>query len=182
MSDATLLDLPGTPDQDDPALIGAIRDWVGAPPTTPDLDRVLATVLFTDIVESTQRLAELGDEGWRDVLARHDERARAEVARHRGHFVNSTGDGLFATFDGPARAVRCAEAISAAVVELGIQIRAGVHTGEVVLEGDDVRGMAVHVGARVSALAGPTEVFVSQTVKDLWSAQGSSSKTPENMS
>ena len=167
MSDATLRILPGTPDQDDPALIGAIRDWVGAPPTTPDLDRVLATVLFTDIVGSTQRLAELGDEGWRDVLARHDERARAEVARHRGHFVNSTGDGLFATFDGPARAVRCAEAISAAVVELGIQIRAGVHTGEVVLEGDDVRGMAVHVGARVSALAGPTEVFVSQTVKDL---------------
>ncbi len=167
MADATLRTLPGTPDLDDPAVIGAIREWVGAAPTAPDLDRVLATVLFTDIVGSTERLAELGDEAWRSLLAQHDERARGEIERHRGRFVNSTGDGLFATFDGPARAVRCAQAIGAAVGDLGIRIRAGVHTGEVILEAGDVRGIAVHVGARVAALAGAAEVLVSQTVKDL---------------
>jgi class 3 adenylate cyclase len=167
MPDATLRTLPGTPDLDDRAVIGAIREWVGAAPTAPDLDRVLATVLFTDIVGSTERLAELGDEAWRSLLAQHDERARGEIERHRGRFVNSTGDGLFATFDGPARAVRCAQAIGAAVGDLGIRIRAGVHTGEVILEAGDVRGIAVHVGARVAGLAGAAEVLVSQTVKDL---------------
>jgi class 3 adenylate cyclase len=128
--------------------------------------------LFTDIVGSTERLSELGDAGWRSVLASHDERARAEIERHRGRYVDSTGDGLFATFDGPARAVRCAQAIGASVRDLGIQIRAGVHTGEVELDGDDVRGIAVHIGARVGSLAGPSEILVSQTVKDLVAGSG----------
>ena len=178
MPDATFRTLPGTPDLDDPAVIGAIREWVGAAPTAPDLDRVLATVLFTDIVGSTERLAELGDEAWRSLLAQHDERARGEIERHRGRLVNSTGDGLFATFDGPARAVRCAQAIVAAVGDLGIRIRAGVHTGEVILEAGDVRGIAVHVGARVAALADAAEVLVSQTSRIWWSGRGSPSRTP----
>jgi class 3 adenylate cyclase len=167
MPDARVQGLPGISEMDDPALTAAIRDWVGAVPTAPDLDRVLATVLFTDIVGSTERLAELGDASWRSVLARHDERARAEIERHRGRYVTSTGDGLLATFDGPARAVRCAQALRDVVADLGIRIRAGVHTGEVELENENVRGIAVHIGARVAALAGPSEVFVSQTVKDL---------------
>jgi class 3 adenylate cyclase len=167
MPNATLRALPGSPERDDPAVIAAIREWVGAAPPAPDLDRVLATVLFTDIVGSTERLAQLGDDRWRSLVARHDDRSRAEVERHRGRFVDSTGDGLFATFDGPARAVRCAQAIGASLEDLGIRIRAGVHTGEVILEGEAVRGIAVHVGARVAALAGASEVLVSQTVKDL---------------
>jgi class 3 adenylate cyclase len=172
MPDAKVRMLPGTPELDDPAIIAEIREWVGIAPTVPDLDRVLATVLFTDIVGSTERLTEMGDAGWRSVLKRHNERARAEIDRHGGRFVDSTGDGVFATFDGPARAVRCAKAIGAAVGDLGIQIRAGAHTGEVVLEGEAVRGIAVHVGARVAALAGPSEVLVSQTVKDLVAGSG----------
>jgi class 3 adenylate cyclase len=152
--------------------MGHIREWLGVPPPTRDLDRVLATVLFTDIVGSTDRLAELGDDTWRSIIARHDERARAEIERHRGRFIVSTGDGLFATFDGPARAVRCAQAIGASVRDLGIEIRAGVHTGEVELDGDDVRGIAVHIGARVAAVGGSSEVLVSQTVKDLVAGSG----------
>ena len=157
----------------------SVRSWVeeirraaGVAPLAADLDRVLAAVLFTDIVGSTERLAEVGDAEWRAIIARHDERARGEIERHRGHYVDSTGDGLFATFDGPARAIRCAQAIGASVGELGIQIRAGVHTGEVELDGNAVRGIAVHIGARVAALAGPSEVVVSQTVKDLVAGSG----------
>jgi class 3 adenylate cyclase len=155
-----------------PAVLDAIRDFIGVETPPADLDRVLAAVLFTDIVGSTERLTELGDAEWRSVLTRHDERARAEIERHRGRYVDSTGDGVFATFDGPARAVRCAQAIDTSVHDLGIQIRAGVHTGEVELEGDDVRGIAVHIGARVAALAGPSEVLVSSTVKDLVAGSG----------
>ena len=149
-----------------------IREWLGVPAPAPDLDRVLATVLFTDIVGSTERLAEVGDATWRSIIARHDERAQIEIERHRGRFVVSTGDGVFATFDGPARAVRCALAIMRSIEDLGIQIRAGVHTGEIELDGDAVRGIAVHVGARVSALAGPSGILVSQTVKDLVAGSG----------
>jgi len=149
-----------------------IRRVAGVASPPEDLDRVLAAVLFTDIVGSTEHLADVGDAEWRSILARHDERARAEIARHRGRYVDSTGDGLFATFDGPARAVRCAQAIGASVRDLGIQIRAGVHTGEVELDGDAVRGIAVHIGARVAALGGPSEVLVSQTVKDLVAGSG----------
>jgi class 3 adenylate cyclase len=152
--------------------IGHIREWLGVAPPAPDLERVLTTVLFTDIVGSTERLVELGDASWRSLLARHDERALIEIERHRGRFVDSAGDGVFATFDGPARAVLCALAIVRSVQDLGIQIRAGVHTGEVMLEGEAVRGIAVHVGARVASLAGPSRVLVTQTVKDLVAGSG----------
>ena len=156
----------------DTEAMGHIRQWLGFPAPAPDLDRVLATVLFTDIVGSTERLVELGDATWRSIIARHDERARIEIERHRGRFIDSAGDGIFATFDGPARAVRCALAIMRSIEDLGIQIRAGVHTGEVELDGDAVRGIAVHVGARVSSLAGPSGILVSQTVKDLVAGSG----------
>ena len=154
------------------SLAEEVRRVAGVAPPATDLDRVLAAVLFTDIVGSTERLSEVGDAEWRSVLARHDERARMEIERHRGRYVDSTGDGLLATFDGPARAVRCAQAIRASVRDLGIQIRAGVHTGEVELEGPAVRGIAVHIGARVAALGGPSEILVSQTVKDLVAGSG----------
>ncbi len=149
-----------------------VRAFIGAKRPTVGLDRVLATVLFTDIVGSTEQLSQLGDAQWRSILAHHDERARAEIERHRGRYVDSTGDGLLATFDGPARAVRCAQAIGSSVSDLGIKIRAGVHTGELELDGDAVRGIAVHIGARVAALGGPSEVLVSQTVKDLVAGSG----------
>jgi class 3 adenylate cyclase len=135
-------------------------------------DRVLATVLFTDIVDSTERAATMGDRAWREMLVRHHATVRAMLGRYRGREVDTAGDAFFATFDGPARAIRCAAAISEAVRTLGIEIRAGLHTGEVELEGNEVRGIAVHIGARVGALAGPSEVLVSQTVKDLVAGSG----------
>ena len=156
----------------DAASIGHIRKWLGVATPIADLDRVLAAVLFTDIVGSTERLVELGDERWRSLLARHDECARIEIERHRGRFVDSAGDGVFATFQGPARAVRCAQAIAEAVHPLGLEIRAGVHTGEVELEGDAVRGIAVHIGARLAALAEPGQILASSTVKDLVAGSG----------
>jgi class 3 adenylate cyclase len=130
-------------------------------------DRVLATVLFTDIVGSTERAGNMGDRGWKELLERHHQIVRAMLGRYRGVEVSTAGDGFFATFDGPARAVRCAQAIVAAVRPLGIEVRAGVHTGEVEFMGDNVGGMAVHIGARVGAKAGPSEVMVSSTVHDL---------------
>jgi class 3 adenylate cyclase len=149
-----------------------IRRFVGVEVPVAGLDRVLATVLFIDIVGSTELTARLGDTAWKELLADHHERARTEIERHRGTFVDSAGDGLFATFDGPARAVRCAQAIGAAVMPLGIQIRAGCHTGEVELSGTAARGIAVHVGSRVASLARPGEVLVSSTVKDLTAGSG----------
>ena len=137
-----------------------------------DLDRVLATVLFTDIVGSTQKGAGLGDREWRDLLERHHATVRGLIARHRGHEVDTAGDGFFATFDGPARGVRCAQQIVKAVRPLGIEIRAGVHTGECAKIDDKVGGLGVVIGARVGALAGPSEVLVSQTVKDLVAGSG----------
>ena len=127
---------------------------------------------MTDIVGSTQRAAEVGDAEWRRTLAEHDDRAKTEIERFRGTYVDSTGDGLLARFDGPARAIRCAQGIGQAVRPLGVTIRAGLHTGEVELEGDHVRGIAVHIGARVASLAGPSEVLVSSTVKDLVAGSG----------
>jgi len=138
----------------------------------PEPDRVLATVLFTDIVGSTQKAVELGDRRWRELLAGHDAIVRRQLERYRGREVDTAGDGFFATFDGPARAVRCATSIRDAVGALGLEIRAGVHTGECELDGDKVRGVAVHTGARVSALAQPGEVLVSGTVRDLVSGSG----------
>jgi class 3 adenylate cyclase len=130
-------------------------------------DRVLATVLFTDIVDSTRRAAEIGDRDWHALLDAHDAVVRAQLARFRGREVNTSGDGFLATFDGPQRAIRCALSIRDAVHALGIQVRAGLHTGECEVRGDDIGGIAVHIGARVSALAGPNDVLVSSTLRDL---------------
>jgi class 3 adenylate cyclase len=130
-------------------------------------DRVLATVLFTDIVDSTSQSAAIGDRAWSEIQDAHDQVVRAQLARFRGREIRKMGDGFLATFDGPGRAVRCAQAIVAAVRPLGIEIRAGLHTGEIELVGDDVAGIAVAIGARVGALAGTGEVLVSSTVRDL---------------
>lgn len=130
-------------------------------------DRVLATVLFTDIVDSTRRAAEIGDRDWHALLDAHDAVVRAQLGRFRGREVNTSGDGFLAMFDGPQRAIRCAMAIRDAVQALGIEVRAGLHTGECEMRGDDIGGIAVHIGARVSALAGPNDVLVSGTLRDL---------------
>jgi class 3 adenylate cyclase len=135
-------------------------------------DRVLATVMFTDIVGSTAKLAEVGDRGWRELLGRHHAVVRRQLVRFSGREIDTAGDGFFASFDGPARAIRCACAITQAVRELGLEVRAGLHTGECeVLEGK-VGGIAVHIGARVAAGAEPGEVLVSSTVKDLVAGSG----------
>ena len=141
-------------------------------------DRVLATVLFTDIVESTRRAVEMGDRDWHALLDAHDAIVRAQLARFRGREVNTSGDGFLATFDGPQRAIRCAMAIRDAVQSLGIQVRAGLHTGECEVRGDDIGGIAVHIGARVSALAGPNEVLVSSTLRDLVIGSGTRVRGP----
>jgi class 3 adenylate cyclase len=133
----------------------------------PDPDRWLATVLFTDIVDSTVTAAALGDRHWQELLEKHHELVRRELDRYGGREVDTAGDGFFATFDGPARAVRCARAIAEAVTTLGLEVRAGVHTGEVELVDGKVGGIAVHIGARIAHEAGPGEVLVSSTVKDL---------------
>ena len=130
-------------------------------------DRVLATVLFTDIVDSTRRASEIGDRDWHALLDAHDAVVRAQLAHFRGREVNTSGDGFLAMFDGPQRAIRCAMSIRDAVQALGIQVRAGLHTGECEVRGDDIGGIAVHIGARVSALAGPNDVLVSSTLRDL---------------
>jgi class 3 adenylate cyclase len=130
-------------------------------------DRILATVLFTDIVDSTRRAAEIGDRDWHALLDAHDVIVRAQLNRFRGRVVNTSGDGFLAMFDGPQRAIRCAVAIRDAVQGLGLQVRAGLHTGECEIRGGDIGGIAVHIGARVSALAGPNDVLVSSTLRDL---------------
>jgi class 3 adenylate cyclase/pimeloyl-ACP methyl ester carboxylesterase len=130
-------------------------------------DRVLATVLFTDIVDSTRRAAEMGDRDWHALLDAHDAIVRSQLARFRGREVSTSGDGFLAMFDGPQRAIRCAMAIRDAVQSLGIEVRAGLHTGECEARGEDIGGIAVHIGARVSALAGPNDVLVSSTLRDL---------------
>ena len=150
----------------------AIRSFLGLARPPSGSGRVLSTVLFTDIVDSTRRAAEIGDEKWKRLLADHRARTREELARHRGREVDTTGDGFLATFDGPARAVRCAKAIQTSLREARPRGAGGVHTGEVELVGDGVQGLAVHVGARVGALAGPSEVLVSSTVKDLVAGSG----------
>lgn len=148
-------------------LMDEIEEFLTGTRPAPEPDRVLSTVLFTDLVGSTQRAAAIGDGPWRDLLARHDRLVRVEVARHRGHAVKSLGDGWLATFDGPARAVRCALALRPAVAALGLELRAGLHTGEVELLDGDVGGLAVHIGARVAALASSGQILVSRTVRDL---------------
>jgi class 3 adenylate cyclase len=156
------------PDQ----IVDEVEEFLTGVRHAPEPDRVLATVVFTDIVGSTERAASLGDRRWKELLDAHHARVRALLDRHRGREIDTAGDGFLATFDGPARAVRCAQAIVPAVRELGLEIRAGVHTGEVELMGAGIGGIAVHIGARVAALAGPGRVLVSSTVKDLVAGSG----------
>jgi pimeloyl-ACP methyl ester carboxylesterase len=174
---ARLVELPGsehlpwvgTPD----AIVDEVERFVVAlGEVEAELDRALATVLFTDVVQSTEKAAELGDRRWKELVEEHHRRVRGQLARYRGVEVDTAGDGFFATFDGPARAVRCARSIVDAVAPLGIEVRAGVHTGEVETIDGKVGGMAVVIGARVGASAGPSEVLVSQTVKDLVAGSG----------
>jgi class 3 adenylate cyclase len=173
---ARYVELPGAEELmwagEQDALVGEIQEFVTGARPVIEPDRVLATILFTDIVGSTQLAAELGDRAWRELLERHHVLVRTELARLRGREVDTAGDGFLAVFDGPGRAVRCASAAVRSVRSLGIEIRAGVHTGEVEIAGDGVRGIAVHIGARVSALAGGGEVLVSSTVRDLVAGSG----------
>ena len=155
------------------AIVSAIERFVASVRhEEAELDRMLATVLFTDVVGSTDKACQVGDACWTELLERHDRMVRAFLARYRGDEVKTTGDGFLATFDGPARAVKCAQGICEAVRQLGLEVRAGCHTGEIEQLGADIRGVAVHIGARVGALAGPSEVLVTSTVKDLVAGSG----------
>jgi class 3 adenylate cyclase len=153
-----------------------IEEFLTGARHAPPPDRILTTVMFTDIVGSTERAAALGDAGWRRLMAQHDELMRGEISEHRGREVKTMGDGFLATFDGPARGIRCAQGAADKVRALGIELRAGLHTGECELVRDDIAGMAVNIGARIGALAGPGEVLVSSTVKDLVVGSGISFK------
>jgi class 3 adenylate cyclase len=177
MRGAKIVELPGEDrlfflGDDTGPMLDAIEEFLTGRLPAYHSDRVLATVLYTDIVGSTEFMAQVGDRRWKELLATHDALVQAEVERFRGHKVKSTGDGVLATFDGPGRAIRCACSIRDAVRPYGIDVRAGLHSGEIELRGDDVAGMAVHIGARVSALAGAGEVLVSSTVRDLVSGSG----------
>jgi pimeloyl-ACP methyl ester carboxylesterase len=173
---ATFVELPGDAhvlwagDADE--VVDEIEEFLTGARRGPEPDRVLATVLFTDIVGSTVEAARLGDRRWRDLLERHNAVVREQLARFDGREVDTTGDGFLATFDGPARAIRCASAVHAGVRGLGLQLRAGIHTGECELVGGKVAGLAVHTGARVASVAGAGEVLVSSTVKDLVAGSG----------
>jgi pimeloyl-ACP methyl ester carboxylesterase/class 3 adenylate cyclase len=149
------------------AIVSEVEEFVTGARPAPQRDRVLATVLFTDIVGSTERAAQMGDRRWRELLQGHHRVVREELSRFRGHEVATAGDGFLATFDGPARAIRCAVSICDRVLALGVEVRAGLHTGEVEPLEDTIAGLAVHIGARVSSFAGPSEVLVSRTVADL---------------
>lgn len=162
--------LPWVGDQD--AVLDEVEEFLTGVRRGPDPDRILATVLFTDIAGSTELAARLGDRAWRELLEMHHLLVRKELVRFRGREIDTAGDGFLALFDGPTRAMRCALAIRDAVRHLGMEIRAGVHTGEVEVEGDKVRGIAVHAGARVAAAAKAGEVLVSGTVKDLAAGSG----------
>jgi class 3 adenylate cyclase len=163
----------GVPGGDDD-VVDVIQEFLTGQPVHrgTDIDRILATVLFTDIVGSTERAAELGDVRWKEVLGEFRSRVRRELERYRGREINTRGDDFLAMFDGPGRAVRCAQAIGAAARPLGLEVRSGLHTGEVELQGDDIAGIAVHIGARVAALAGPGEVLATSTVRDLTVGSG----------
>jgi class 3 adenylate cyclase len=148
-------------------ILDVIEEFLTGETAAPEPDRVLATVLFTDVVASTRQVAEMGDRRWRHLLATHDALVRAELDRFRGREIKSTGDGVLATFDGPGRAIRAACAIRDALGALGLEVRAGLHTGEIELRGHDIAGIAVVIGQRISALAGPGDVLISRTVADL---------------
>ncbi len=157
---------------DTEAIVGEVEEFVTGTRRQPEPTRALLTVLFTDIVGSTRLAAELGDSRWRTLLDAHNQIVRRQLEEHRGREVKTIGDGFLVTFDGPARAIWCARAITEAVRELDVHVRAGIHTGEAELLGDDIGGMAVHIGARVVALAGPDEVLVTRTVRDLVAGSG----------
>lgn len=157
---------------DSEAVLGEIQEFLTGARSAPEPDRVLATVMFTDIVGSTERAAQMGDARWRELLAAHQTAVRDELTRFHGREVKTLGDGCLATFDGPARAIRCGQAIVAAAGSVGVPVRIGLHSGEVELIGEDVGGIAVHIAARVGALAGAGEVLVSSTVKDLVAGSG----------
>jgi len=167
---ATYVEVPGRNNLiwagDQEIILAEIQDFITGVRPVPDPDRVLATIMFTDIVGSTDHAASIGDARWRDTLAEHNRLVREQLKRFRGREVKTTGDGFVAVFDGPARAIRCADAIRSAMTTIGVRIRVGLHTGEVELLEGDLGGIAVHIGARVSAHAGPGEVLVSSTVKD----------------
>jgi class 3 adenylate cyclase len=169
--DAKLVEVPGDENllfvRDSDADLAEIEEFLTGVRHTPETHRVLATVVFTDIVGSTERAAQLGDRAWRELLDAHDGVVRRQLERFRGREVNTMGDGFVATFDGPGRAIECACAIRDALSSLEIDVRSGLHTGEIELRGDDVAGIAVHIAQRVSALAAPRQVLVSRTVTDL---------------
>jgi class 3 adenylate cyclase len=168
---ARMVELEGTDSLfslgDTEPILGEIEELLTGQRHDREPDRVLATVMFTDIVGSTERAAEIGDSRWRGLLESHDGLVQEHIERNRGKSIKSTGDGVLATFDGPARAIRAASSIEESVRRLGLEIRAGLHTGECEVIGDDVGGLAVHIGARVMGAAAPGEVLVSSTVKDL---------------
>jgi class 3 adenylate cyclase/pimeloyl-ACP methyl ester carboxylesterase len=170
--DARMVELPGDSTlpfgSGEDELIGEVEEFLTGARHAPDPERILATVMFSDIVDSTRRAAEMGDRRWRELLESIDHSIGIELGRHRGRVVKKMGDGLLATFDGPARAIGCATAIrDGARAGYDLEVRSGLHTGEIELLGDDIGGLAVHIGARVGAVAGPGEVLVSNTVKDL---------------
>jgi class 3 adenylate cyclase len=174
--DARFVALAGTDHfwwtEDTDRILDETEEFLTGTRAATEPDRILATVLFTDIVDSTSRAAQMGDKAWRGLLDQHDALTVRQVSRYGGRLVKTTGDGVLATFDGPARSVRCARAISEGARGLGIEVRAGVHTGEVELRGDDVSGLGVHIASRIEALAGPGEVLVSRTVTDLVTGSG----------
>ena len=174
---ARLIEIPGAAHviwvEDPEPYVSALEQFLASvQDEEAELDRVLATVLFTDIVDSTATAAVMGDAKWRKLIDEHDRTAKAVVSRYRGEYVESTGDGMLATFDGPARAVRCAQALGQAVKALGVEIRAGAHTGEIARSETGVAGLGVHVAARVASMGGANEVWTSSTVKDLTAGSG----------
>ncbi len=173
---AKLVELPGDDHApmvgDTEAIVDEIEEFLTGVRHPPEVDRVLATVMFTDIVRSTEHAAQLGDRRWRDLLEGYYALVRRELSRYRGREIDTAGDGVLATFDGPARAIRCALGIETAARPLGVEIRAGLHTGECEIIGDKMAGLAVHIGARVAAIANPGDILVSSTVKDLVAGSG----------
>jgi class 3 adenylate cyclase len=176
ISGAKYVELPGGDHiawaGDREAIVGEVEEFLTGMRHESETDRVLTTVLFSDIVNSTDRAAALGDKSWKGLLTLHDSTVRRQFERFRGRVVKSTGDGFLGTFDGPARAVRCAAAIIHEVNRPGLSVRAGIHTGEIKLIGDDIAGIAVHIASRVSSLAASDEVLVSSTVRDLTAGSG----------
>jgi class 3 adenylate cyclase len=152
---------------DTESILSEIQEFLTGEQPSLEINRVLSTVLFIDIVESTKRAVELGDSRWKDVLANHNALVQKEVSRFRGRVIKNTGDGYLAIFDGPGRAIRCGQAVSSESIQLGIEVRTGLHTGEIDLREQDIGGIAVHIAARVMAMASPNQVWVSRTVKDL---------------